>query len=313
MDAKLLEKYIAGFANQDETQEVWEWIEQKDENMDEYMSQRKLYILTLWRTEAMKKVRDESVKTKKIAIYPVLKEIMKIAAIFAIAVAGVYYWMNTKGTEQKSTMECLYTPAGQRAELTLEDGTHVWLNANSKITYPSKFKKGERNVSLQGEAFFKVAHDAARPFIVNAKGYRVQVLGTEFDVLAYEGENCEIDLLKGKVHVLTPDNRVADLNPGERVYTCDGQVVKGEIVHPEYFRWRDGMICFDNMTIGVMAEKLGRYYGVKLRIANAKIASYRYTGKFWSSDGIEHVLEVLKRDHKFSYTKDNEKNLYIIY
>ena len=261
----------------------------------------------------MKKVRDESVKTKKIAIYPVLKEIMKIAAIFAIAVAGVYYWMNTKETEKKSTMECLYTPAGQRAELTLEDGTHVWLNANSKITYPSKFKKGERNVSLQGEAFFKVAHDAARPFIVNAKGYRVQVLGTEFDVLAYEGENCEIDLLKGKVHVLTPDNRVADLNPGERVYTCDGQVVKGEIVHPEYFRWRDGMICFDNMTIGVMAEKLGRYYGVKLRIANAKIASYRYTGKFWSSDGIEHVLEVLKRDHKFSYTKDNEKNLYIIY
>jgi ferric-dicitrate binding protein FerR (iron transport regulator) len=189
----------------------------------------------------------------------------------------------------------------------------VWLNANSKITYPSKFKKGERNVSLQGEAFFKVAHDAARPFTVNAKGYRVQVLGTEFDVLAYDGENCEVNLLRGKVHVLTPDNKVADLNPGERVYTCNGQVVKGEIVHPEYFRWRDGLICFDNMTIGVMADKLGRYYGVKLKITNSRIASYRYTGKFWSSDGIEHVLEVLKRDHKFSYTKDNEKNLYIIY
>lgn len=248
MDAKLLEKYITGFANQDETKEVWEWIEQKDENMDEYMSQRKLYILTLWRADSMQEIRNEGAKTKKNTIYRVFKEIIKIAAIFVIAVAGVYYWMNTKKIEKKSTMECLYTPPGQRAELTLEDGTHVWLNANSKITYPSKFKKEERNVSLQGEAFFKVTHDATRPFIVNAKGYRVQVLGTEFDVLAYEGENCEIDLLQGKVHVMTPDNRVADLNSGERVYTCDGQVVKGEILHPEYFRWRDGLICFDNTS-----------------------------------------------------------------
>jgi ferric-dicitrate binding protein FerR (iron transport regulator) len=313
MDAKLVEKYITGFASQDEKKDVWEWIEQSDENMNEYMSQCKLYILTLWRTESLQKVQGERKKTIKFAIYPIFKGIIKIAAIFIIAVVGVYYWMNKEEAGKESTMECLYTPPGQRAELTLEDGTHVWLNANSKITYPSKFKKGERSISLQGEAFFNVAHDAARPFTVNAKGYQVQVLGTEFDVLAYDDENCEVDLLQGKVHIVTPDNKMADLLPGERIFALNGHVVKGNILHPEYFRWRDGLICFDNVTIGAMVDKLERYYGVEIKIANKKIESYRYTGKFWSSDGIEHVLNVLKLDHKFSYSKDNEKNLYIIY
>jgi len=312
MNAELLDKYIAGNASQEETKEVVDWIEQSDENMREYMAHRKLYDITLWRTKEISD--EEDVPARKSTVRVVFTESLKIAAILIIAILGTYYYINNKNPKVKNvlTFQSVYSPSGQRAEVTLEDGTHVWLNANSKITYPSNFEKEHRNITLQGEAYFKVTPNVHRPFIVNAQGFKIKVLGTEFNVVAYNKKDCEVDLLKGSVHITTPDNQVADLKPGERIFSQNNLVVKGQILHPDYFRWREGLICFDDISIRDMVEKLKLYYGVNIKVNNKEILSYRYTGKFWTSDGVEQVLRVLQLDHKFTYKRDEENNKFII-
>lgn len=309
MDSRLLEKYILGNTNEEESKQALEWIEQSEANKREYMAQRKLYIISLCRSDALlyRKVRPGF----KLSI---ARELLKIAAVLFIGILGTYLWLNSENSNKgKEAIQCFYTPPGQRAELSLEDGTHIWLNANSKIIYPTRFNKECRNVRLTGEAFFKVKHESNRPFIVRANGYKVQVKGTEFNVLAYGRKDCEVDLLKGAVSVITPNKLVANLSPGERLYNKNGRIVKGRIIDSDYFRWRDGMISFDGVTIEAMVEKLKLYYGVDIRIADNRVKRYRYTGKFWTSDGIEQVLKVLQLDRKLNYKKESDANSYIIY
>lgn len=309
MDSRLLEKYILGNTNEEESKQALEWIEQSEANKQEYLAQRKLYLISLCRSDVLLEGKTRSGFRLSIA-----REFLKIAAVLFIGILGTYLYLNYCNDEKgKETMQCFYTPPGQRAELSLEDGTHIWLNANSKIVYPTRFNKECRNVRLTGEAFFKVKHDANRPFVVTANCYQIQVKGTEFNVFAYGKKDCEVDLVRGSVCVTTPNKLTANLCPGERLYNKNGRIVKGKILDSDYFRWRDGMISFDGVTIETMVEKLKLYYGVNIRIADNRVKRYRYTGKFWTSDGIEQVLKVLQLDRKLNYKKESDENSYIIY
>ena len=134
------------------------------------------------------------------------------------------------------------------------------------------------------------------------------MLGTEFNVIAYSNDSVwETSLLKGKVEILANGTEVK-LEPDTKLSLQGNKLVKGNIKEMDYFRWREGLICFHNISLSDIMEKLELYYGVNIIVNNRNILHNHYTGKFRTGDGIEHVLRVLRLSNQFSYTKDDETN-----
>lgn len=312
MDMELLQKYISGHATEEEKRCVTEWIRQSNDNMREYMALRKLHDIALWRMEPM---AEEKEKMRKCFTWHTLwMETAKIAAVFTIVLLGANYWFGKQQTDAKEPLQTIYVPAGQRAEIMLADGTKVWLNSRSSMTFPGSFKGNIRNVQLDGEGYFAVAENVEKPFIVETNKCDVKVLGTEFNVTAYAADSIwETALLKGAVEIrISGTTKTMKLEPNTMASMKDSQLMKGDIKDTDYFLWREGLICFNDISVGQMIKKLELYYGVDIIVNNTKILTNRYTGKFRTKDGVEHVLKVLKLNNKFTYTKDDENNIITI-
>lgn len=312
MNSDLLQKYIAGNATKDEKRRVTEWIQASPENKREYMAQRKLYDIALWRTDAE---TIQPVPRKHFTLRHMSWEVSKVAAIFILAFLGIRYWDLKSAEEEKTSLQSIYVPAGQRAELTLADGTKVWLNSRSTLTFPGEFKGEVRDVKLDGEGYFAVARNEKQPFVVETNRYDVRVLGTEFNVTAYAEDSVwETSLLKGSVEIWKPGSDVGTLrlDPNTMVSLKKNKLVKGRIREPDYFLWREGLLCFHNISVRDMMEKLKLYYGVDIVVNNQKLLQNRYTGKFRTKDGVEHVLRVLRLNNAFTYTINEETNVITI-
>jgi transmembrane sensor len=304
MNQELLHRYLLGDVSDDEKLQIMQWAEEDPKHIETLKALGIIYDAAIWnqeRNEISHKELSPKLRLRRVAI-----TIAKVAAVFLLG-----FFMNTliRMINEKPQMQCVYVPAGQRAELTLEDGTKVWLNANSRITYPSSFEKEHRDVKLEGEAYFKVTPNKHRPFNVEAAGYKIRVLGTEFNVQAYDKKKYEIDLVKGSVHVTTPDNAVADLKPGKRIFVNHNNIVQGEISHPEHFQWMKGLISFDKETLQDIFSKIEIYYDVKISCHDDALLATHYSGKFRVRDGIEHIMKVLQIDNHFDYkiSPDREK------
>lgn len=312
MNSDLLQKYIAGNATEDEKRRVTEWIQASPENRREYMAQRKLYDIALWRTDA----ETMQLMSKKYFTWRrVSWEVGKVAAIFILAFLGIRYWDLKSAEEEKTSLQSIYVPAGQRAELMLADGTKVWLNSRSTLTFPGEFTGETRDVKLDGEGYFAVARNEEQPFVVETNRYDVRVLGTEFNVIAYAEDSVwETSLLKGAVEIWKPGSDVGTLRlePNTMVSLKENKLVKGRIREPDYFLWREGLLCFHNISVRDMMEKLKLYYGVDIVVNNQKLLQNRYTGKFRTKDGVEHVLRVLRLNNAFTYTINEETNVITI-
>lgn len=304
MDRKLLHKYIAGDANQQEKETVVRWMEADKKNMEEFLSARKLYDFTIWQNNQVKEVYTSSYKLRKIC-----KELAKIAAIFIAAIFLVTYLYptNESPVPEKSFMQKIYVPAGQRAELILSDGTKVWLNAKTTFTFPDRFDSNQRNVKLEGEAYFDVTHNENAPFVIQTDKYNVKVLGTEFNVRAYSEEEIvpfETALISGSVEIESMEQSTKMLlQPKEKVYANNGHLQVEPIIEFNQYLWKEGLICFDDNNLAQIFKKLDFYYNIPIKVINEKILDKRYTGKFRSSDGIEHILKTLQLKTKFSYEK----------
>ena len=313
MNPELLQKYIAGNATEAEKQRVTKWIQENPENMREYMAQRKLHDMVLWRTEPV--AEENSRERKHFSLRGVCMEAAKIAAVLAIVLLGTHYWTGKHQVPEDKTWQSIYVPAGQRAELMLADGTKVWLNSRSTLTFPGSFKGNIRNVKLDGEGYFAVTKNVEQPFIVETNKCNVKVLGTEFNVMAYAADSVwETSLLEGAVEILVPgsNNSGMRLEPNMMASLKGNRLVKGRIKEADYFLWREGLLCFNDISVRDMIEKLKLYYGVDIVVNNTRILKNRYTGKFRTKDGVEHVLKVLKLNNKFTYTKNDETNVITI-
>ena len=313
MNPELLQKYIAGNATEAEKQRVTEWIQENPENMREYMAQRRLHDMALWRTEPV--AEENSRERKHFSLRGVCMEAAKIAAVLAIVLLGTHYWTGKHQVPEDKTWQSIYVPAGQRAELMLADGTKVWLNSRSTLTFPGSFKGNIRNVKLDGEGYFAVTKNVEQPFIVETNKCNVKVLGTEFNVMAYAAVSVwETSLLEGAVEILVPgsNNSGMRLEPNMMASLKGNRLVKGRIKEADYFLWREGLLCFNDISVRDMIEKLKLYYGVDIVVNNTRILKNRYTGKFRTKDGVEHVLKVLKLNNKFTYTKNDETNVITI-
>jgi ferric-dicitrate binding protein FerR (iron transport regulator) len=306
MSTEQLEKYLAGDASQHEKESVQRWVETDEKNRKELATLRMLYDVALAHLpDEAPPVRQERAWTGW----------LKIAAAIAITFTCTYRVFNREPAKEEANMQTLHVPAGQRAELTLTDGTKVWLNSLTTFTFPDRFAEASREVSLDGEAYFEVAGDRTKPFSVHTHAYDVRALGTEFNVMAYGSEQgkFETSLIEGEVEVCASGgDRTIRLAPGLRIYEAGGLPTVDTIADYDHFLWRKGIINFENERVEDILKRLQLYYDIDIRNENTSVNDMRYTGKFRTKDGIEHVLNVLKIPTGLRYHKDNETNFILI-
>ena len=180
-----------------------------------------------------------------------------------------------KTTSGEPEMKTISTPRGKDYELVLSDGTVVLLNADSKITFPTRFTGDKRTVKLVGEAYFKVSKNKHLPFIVEAGYLSTRVLGTEFNLKAYPHSDVNVTLIKGSVAVNAEGKEVM-LKPGENAEYSENKDIEVTTVDTEgYIQWKDGYFYFDNVPLIDVVRDLGRWYNVNIEIRNNSLMSYR--------------------------------------
>lgn len=312
IEKELLQRYVEGNVSAEEIQTVVDWLDEDKENVREFMALHKLYDISVLNKSGYSKSTQQ---VKKLFSYrKVAYELLKVAAILLLFWVGSSLFNRPSKEVNITAFQTLYVPAGQRAELTLADSTKVWLNAGSRLTYPTNFEKGTRSIELDGEAYFAVAHNEKQPFVVKTEKMNIEVLGTEFNVIAYSGSLLpEVSLLKGSVELSC--SGIAGsyrMKPRETVRLVTGKLVVSKIDDYDQFRWKEGLICFNNETVKTIMDKLQLYYDIRIDIQNIALLNNYYSGKFRTKDGVEQVLKVLQIEHKFSYTKNNELNLITI-
>lgn len=299
---ELLSKYIRGEASPEEKKQLLEWVEESPQHLQAYNKAYKLYTLLLWNTK----------KKHKYTLRYFATQLLKVASILLIGFMLGQHLLSPR--EDTVKIQELNVPAGQRAELLLSDGTKVWLNSRSTLRFPDRFVGKERNVELIGEGYFTVVSDLNSPFIVKTERYNVCATGTEFNIKAYRGvDHFEAALLQGKISIYSI-NRSSEVNivPGQMVKKGQEGLTTGLISDYNYFKWREGLFCFENETITGLIEKLQLYYDVTIKNEIESFPDSHFSGKFRINDGVEHVLKVLQLKYKFTYVKNDELNLIVI-
>lgn len=306
MNQELLHKYIIGEASLKEKEDLIQWLDASESNMNEFLLLHKLYDINMWRCDVSSAAK---IQNKDRRIYRLSKEVLKIAAVLFVAFT-LMYTFNTISNKRKIQTQTIHVPAGQRAEVILSDGTKVWLNAKTTFTFPTIFDSDSRNVVLNGEGYFDVARDKKKTFIVKTKSYDIKVLGTEFNVIAYdESDIFETALFRGSVQILSPKTgKSIQMSPDMRVYLKEGLLHQSPIEYKNQYMWKEGLLCFNEESVEDMFEKLQLYYDVKIVVRNQALLKNKYTGKFRIKEGIEHVLRVLQLNNKFVYEKNDVEN-----
>lgn len=194
----------------------------------------------------------------------------------------------------------------------LPDGSEVTLNHFSSLTYPERFRQANRQVTLNGEAYFEVAKDSEHPFIVQAEAVSVQVLGTHFNVEAYRDDpEVKTTLLEGSVAVSDKDQsaRIV-LRPNESaIYNKvkKSLVLEATSHAPEEIAWRHGKFIFHNLSLQEIARQLSNSFGVDIRISEEALLNYKLTASFTNGESLEQILTLLQQAGQFDYSRNNNQ------
>ncbi len=239
------------------------------------------------------------------------------AAIIILPLGALAVYLSNESDNRISTfkpqgegvIEKKINPLGQQSVLFLDDGTKVWLNASSKITYLKNFHDGDtRDVYLEGEAFFDVAHNAEKPFIVHTSSLKIKVLGTSFNVKSYkEQKTIETTLVKGKVRIEQADvkgKRIGDveLKPNQRaVFNKESRVINiKEIDVSNTGKWKQERLVFDEESIDQVLSQMEKWYNVRIHFESRGALNCKLTATI-QKESLEEVLKLLQSLHDIHY------------
>ena len=227
------------------------------------------------------------------------------AAMICIPICIAFFTYNIlsiSNTDKARSPFIVKADKGDKATVVLPDGTDVILNSASQLSYLSDFGTNERRVQLEGEGYFKVAHDIRRTFIVQVGELEVKVMGTVFNVCAYSNDqDVTVVLLEGKVGIHTPSTSTT-LSPGEKInYNKSTRKLSTEKVYPDdYVSWTKGNLYFQNESLENIMKALSRVYDVTIRIDSPKISEERFTGTI-PGGGIQNALNIIMLTSPFRY------------
>lgn len=322
----LIGKYLSGEASLDEKSSLLRWMDESSENRSEFERMKKLWLHASHKKEeeslnvdvdlAWKKVQDkieaEDNKIKDISssyYKPKLRNILlKIAAFFVLAFTVYILFKLSSGIlfQQQNTL------ASSEHILTdsLPDNSIITLNKNSNLSYNKGFKGKSRKVELQGEAFFKVSPDPTKEFVVQLKDVQVIVLGTSFNVSAYDSlKYIQVAVEEGRVKVLTKNDSSLLLG-GESIYIdkSSGKLSEKSSFKHELLFWKSNRLVFKNQALKDVFEILEKQYDIYIQLSNPSILNCRLTAKF-NDEKIEQIIEIIAANFKLKLERNGKTYL----
>lgn len=304
MHQELLLKYISGKASQKETEEVVTWIDSDPANLKKFMSLRKSYDALIW--QYADKLCDKAEKKRSLQI--IMHRMIRIAAVFVIAFGLSYIMLQALQKDDISSMQTVSVPAGQRTQVTLADGTIVWVNGRSTLVFPSQFTSQTRSVQLDGEAYFEVRKDLKKQFIVSTVHQSsIKVLGTKFNVKAHKGaEDIITTLVEGKINFefnnANHQQQYITMTPGQKlVYNSQSKkttlyTTSGE----KELSWKDGKIIFKQTSLKEALDILAEAYNVTFVIQKNVPDDDSFSGEFINKS-LEQILNYIKASSKVNW------------
>lgn len=304
--SKIIKRYLSGRFPKETEERVQRWIiadkdtKEKEEASFEYWNEldTKINANTY---SALKRVNQKIGYSERQTIHiPFYKKTLRIAAILIpllLITGGYLYYTQNKLIE-------ITVAYGDTQHLFLPDSSEIWINSGSNIKYPKSFTGNQRLVYLEGEAYFSVKKDQAKPFIVKTEQLSVKVLGTKFNLKAYsDDENITTTLTNGKVEVSTQSQEKQILKPNEQLtYNIKTSVMNIENISPaETDAWFTGQILFINSSFQDIKQTLERRFNITIDDKTNIPVSRLYTVKFLKGETLDEILQVLKDVIGFTY------------
>jgi len=337
----LLDKFASGTCSRDEFEELMQLLQanENEEAVRNYM--RELYNSLDSRVISDLRIDEqgdmfqsgEPVFAQRKRPHRIKRTLLAICSISIVCLAYFFYsTRHPNKVDNARTISRIYTPAGSRTSIVLPDSTEVWLNSLSTLTYTTAaFNSGRREVTLIGEAMFKVKHDSLHPFLVHTKNFDVTDLGTVFNVQAYpEDNNGQASLISGSIEVITKgrNSKKVTLVPNQRIIIRNEDrnkltpaktaeiattepTIKPILLNPQISvapdtAWLVNKLIFMDESFYDLALQMQRRYNVVIYFRNEKARSYKFAGRFEDED-IEDALKELQAIAPFSYKRSNNE------
>lgn len=321
---QLVAKCISGNASDEEIALVESWKSESDNNLQNYQSQEKAWmscsaflsgqdiqkdkeniLLEIFSREQRRRKRSKR-----------LMRVYQVAAVLAFPLAFVFSRYLVTEFKPAPTVQKLCTisaPKGYIAKCTLPDGSEVWVNTHSSIFYDAaSFNESNRDVILEGEAYFEVTKNVEKPFRVKTRQLNVLVTGTSFNIKAYpESKFVETVLAEGRIEMeLNNEQRQKiELKPGEKAVYDNNR--KSILITPVdcqvYTAWRNGEIIFKDATMQDLINELERLYDIRFKLEDKSIGEFRFRGMFSYNNNLIDALEKIKRTSGIDYFIQNKE------
>ncbi len=339
MKKELLIKYIKGETAAREEVEVLDWVNSCEENSQYFKTLNNLWIS---QNVSDKKADENELREikklttgKRLVLNTFKRYIPYVAAATLIISVGLNFLLY-RGHVQNANRESavrlaylpteykheIYTEKGVKARILLPDGSKVWLNSDSKLIYPDRFESDIREIEFAGEAYFEIQKDSLRPLIINTnKEFRVQVLGTEFNLKSYDNDKeARTTLYSGSLNVISrrygrgsrfSKEIVTRLKPMESCIIKENQnpihIRQQQTVNSEKeTAWKDGRIIFDATPMTETIKILERWHGVEFEVKDKSVYSFDITARF-KSESIVQIMEMIKYCALIDYRLDSNK------
>jgi transmembrane sensor len=314
----IIQKYFQGKTSEEENQQLQQWMQQSPENKKRLFAEKDIWDTFSFHSNMKKYEVSSELGLLKKRIEPKqatisLKQILKIAAIlvvtFGLGWGSRFISFESDKQTAEVTMQEIFVPKGQVNQVFLADGTRIWINSETKLTTPSVFAPNERVVKLNGEAFFEVAKDAKRPFRVEVNGQQIEVLGTSFNVRAYENSNeIETTLETGQIR-LHIGSQTTLLEPGEQSLfnKSERQLIIAKVNAETFSSWKDGRYEFQNEDLLEVFKVVERWYDVEITADETYFNGMRFSGVIKRNKDARHFLELLNLTVPVRYEMKTDK------
>lgn len=323
---ELIASYLNGGLDKSSLEELKKWMAASPENERYFMQRQEIWFSAIDEGKNLYnkekafdafKARVEATQVDRKKVHPML--LWRYAAVVALLVtfSALSFWQGGERVKDSFAQIVVEAPLGSRSKLFLPDGTMVWLNAGSRMSYSQGFGVDDREVQLEGEGYFEVTHNQKIPFLVGTKDLQVRVVGTKFNFRNYpQDAEAVVTLEEGKVALknLMHREREVMLAPNERVILnkTDGKMWVEKATATNALQWTMGYLFFDEEMLIDIAAELERSYHVKIKIAEDSLKGFRFYGNFVRQEqSIREVLDVLSSTGKIRYTiEDRDIILY---
>lgn len=312
-------KYLQGETTEEENQQLFQWIQQSPENKKRLFAEK-----DIWNTYAFgadeKKYNTASeleLLKKRLSLGKpqrtvLLKQILRMAAMLLISFGlgwASQFISFDKNLSAGNTMQEIFVPKGQVNQVFLADGTRIWINSETRLVTPSVFASKERVVKLSGEAFFEVAKDKNRPFKVEVNGQQIEVLGTTFNVRAYNNSNeIETTLDSGQIR-LHIGQQTTLLKPGDQSVfdKKNNRLFVGKVDPATFNSWKDGRYEFHNKDLNEVFRIIERWYDVEITADSTYFKGMHFSGVIKRNKDARHFLDLLNHSVPIKYTINADK------